>query len=72
MIYKKNLLIYYMQKMLILLTEKFADALTHLSLASLLLDKGKQNSPRCDAAERGVPPIWGYSLCTEKFHRKMR
>ena len=29
--------------------------LTHLSLASLLLDIGKQNSPRCDAAERGVP-----------------
>ena len=30
--------------------------LTHLSLASLLWDIGKQNSPRCDAAERGVPP----------------
>ena len=30
-------------------------ALTHLSLASLLWDIGKQNSPRCDAAERGVP-----------------
>ena len=29
--------------------------LTHLSLASLLWDMGKQNSPRCDAAERGVP-----------------
>ena len=29
--------------------------LTHLSLASLLWDIGKQNSPRCDAAERGVP-----------------
>ena len=29
--------------------------LTHLSLASLLWDLGKQNSPRCDAAERGVP-----------------
>ena len=28
---------------------------THLSLASLLWDIGKQNSPRCDAAERGVP-----------------
>ena len=32
-----------------------ADRLTHLSLASLLWDIGKQNSPRCDAAERGVP-----------------
>ena len=29
--------------------------LTHLSLASLLWDIGKQNSPRCDAAERGIP-----------------
>ena len=29
--------------------------LTHISLASLLWDIGKQNSPRCDAAERGVP-----------------
>ena len=29
--------------------------LTHLSLASFLWDIGKQNSPRCDAAERGVP-----------------
>ena len=30
-------------------------SLTHLSLASLLWDIGKQHSPRCDAAERGVP-----------------
>ena len=29
--------------------------LTHISLSSLLWDIGKQNSPRCDAAERGVP-----------------
>ena len=29
--------------------------LTHISLASLLWDIGKQNNPRCDAAERGVP-----------------
>ena len=28
--------------------------LTHLSLASHLWDIGKQNSPRCDATERGV------------------
>ena len=27
----------------------------HVSQASLLWDIGKQNSPRCDAAERGVP-----------------
>ena len=32
-----------------------AETLTHLSLASLLWDIGKQNSPRCDATERGVP-----------------
>ena len=29
--------------------------LTHLSLASHLWDIGKQHSPRCDAAECGVP-----------------
>ena len=29
--------------------------LTHLSLVSLLSDIDKQYSPRCDAAERGVP-----------------
>ena len=29
--------------------------LTHLSLASLLWHIGKQNSPRWDAAERGIP-----------------
>ena len=33
----------------------FRQDLTHISLASLLWDIGKQNSPRCDAAERGVP-----------------
>ena len=34
--------------------------LTHLSLASLLWDIGKQYSP-----------IWGYSVCLENFHRKI-
>ena len=29
--------------------------LTHLSLVVILWDIGKQHSPRCDAAERGVP-----------------
>ena len=29
--------------------------LVHLILASLLWDIGKQNSPVCDAAKRGVP-----------------
>ena len=29
--------------------------LTHIRLESLLWDIGKQDSPRCDAAERGVP-----------------
>ena len=33
----------------------FRTILTHLSLASLLWDMGKPHSPRCDAAERGVP-----------------
>ena len=31
--------------------------LTNLSLASLLWDIGKQHSPRCDAAERGIPSV---------------
>ena len=31
-------------------------SLTHLSLPSFLWDIGKQHRPRCDAAERGVPP----------------
>ena len=34
---------------------KFPSQLTHLSLTSFLWDIGKQHSPRCDAAERGVP-----------------
>ena len=46
-----------------------AEILNFLSLASLLWDIGKQNSPRCDAAERR--PIWGYSVCLENFHRKI-
>ena len=29
--------------------------LTHISLASFLWDIGKQNSPGCDATERGIP-----------------
>ena len=37
------------------LTLIFNFLLTHLSLASLLWDIGKHNSPRCDAAERGIP-----------------
>ena len=41
-----------------------SDCLTHLSLASLLWDIGKQYSPRCDAAE------CGYSVCLEKIYRK--
>ena len=45
--------------------------LTHSSLASLLWDIGKQNSPRCDAAERGVPS--GAILFAQRnFIEKMR
>ena len=29
--------------------------LAHISLASFLWDIGKQNSPRCEAAKRGLP-----------------
>ena len=28
----------------------------HIRMASFLLDIGKQNSPRCDVAKRGVKP----------------
>ena len=35
--------------------EYFRYILTPISLASFLWDIGKQNSPRCDAAERGAP-----------------
>ena len=52
------------------LSRKCIDILTHISLASLLWDLGKQNSPRRDAAERGVPSgaiLFAY----KKFHRKM-
>ena len=38
-----------------LCANKILSRLTHLSLTSLLWDIGKQHSPRCDAAERGVP-----------------
>ena len=34
---------------------RFIPYLTYLSLASLLWDIGKQDSPRCEAAERGIP-----------------
>ena len=43
--------------------------LTHLSL---LWDIGKQNSPRCDAAERGVPSgaiLFAYRIFIEKLNK---
>ena len=46
--------------------------LTHLSLASLLWDIGKQNSPRCDAAERGLPSeaiLFAYRIFIEKLNK---
>ena len=46
--------------------------LTHLSLASLLWDIGKQNSPRCDAAERGVPSgaiLFANRIFVEKLNK---
>ena len=45
-------------------------SLTHLSLASFLWDIGKQYSPRCDAAERGVPSgaiLFAYRNFIEKW-----
>ena len=48
----------------------FDDHLTHLSLASLLWDIGKSNSPRCDAAERGVPS-WAILFAKRNFIEKL-
>ena len=45
--------------------------LTHLSLASLLWDIGKQYSPRCDAAERGVPCSAASHLGLFCLHRQI-
>ena len=46
--------------------------LTHFSLASFLWDIGKQYSPRCDAAERGVPSgaiLFAQSNFIEKLNK---
>ena len=45
--------------------------LTHLSLASLLWDIDKQNSPRCDSAKRGVPSgaiLFAWRIFIEKLN----
>ena len=42
---------------------------THLGLASFLWDIGKQKSPRCDAAKRGVPSgtiLFAYIIVIKK------
>ena len=41
-------------------------------LASFLWDIGKQNSPRCDAAKRGVPSgdiLFAYMIFIEKWNK---
>ena len=43
------------QDFVTVLPSLFVGPLTHISVVSLLWDIGKQHSPRCDAAERGVP-----------------
>ena len=48
---------------------KNTNGLTNISLASFLWDKGKQNSPRCDAAKRGIPSgaiLFAYMIFIEK------
>ena len=43
--------------------------LTHISLVFFLWDIDKRNSPRCDAAKRGVPSgaiLFAYLICIEK------
>ena len=58
------------------MTEKLLNgALTHLSLASLLWDIGKQNSPRSDAAERGVPSgavLFAKRIFTKNLFKKLK
>ena len=52
--------------------EKFVSSLTHLTLASLLWDIGKQNSPRCDAAERDGPSgaiLFAWKIFIEKLNK---
>ena len=47
-------------------------SLTHLILASVLWDIGKQNSPICDAAERGVPSgaiLFAYKIFIENLNK---
>ena len=49
--------------------------LTHLSLASLLWDIGKQSSPRCDVAERGAPSgasLFAYRKFIEKLNKNSK
>ena len=53
----------------LLLLVFFTFLLTHISLASILYDIGKQNSPRCDAAKSGVPSgaiLFPYMMFIEK------
>ena len=49
--------------------------LTHLRLASLLWDIGRQHSPRCDAAERGVPSgaiLFAYRIFIKKWNKILK
>ena len=49
--------------------------LTHLSLASLLWDIGKQYSPRCDASECGVLSgaiLFAYRNFVEKWNKILK
>ena len=46
--------------------------LAHISLASFLWDIGKQNSPRCEAAERGLPSgaiLFAFMNFIEKWNK---
>ena len=49
--------------------------LTHLRLVSLLWDTGKQHSPRCDAAVRGVPSgaiLFAWRNFIEKMRQNLK
>ena len=73
-------IVVYSQKVLFLLLtsigllhQLFHPPLTHISLASFLWDIGNQNSPRCNAAKRGVPSgaiLFAHRKFIEKLNKK--
>ena len=60
------------KKIVLCLISSYTSNLTHISLASFLWDIDKYNSPRCDAAKRGVPSgaiLFAYMIFIEKRNK---